>query len=506
MTIRTGLDYLRKHIWKVAITIIIFSFGLGIRFLNLTNPPLDYHTWRQLRSATIARAQFYELEPDIAPTVRDEAVRLGSTFNKLEPQVLESLVSRTYLILGREDLAIARVYSIFFWMIAAVAIYRLGLRMIGIEGAWVASAFFLFHPYAITASRTFMPDPLMVSLISLTLLALYRLAESPSWKKAILTGILMGAAIYVKVFAVFLLAAAFFFLVWKGWNHKSPLKDVRLWGVLGLAILIPSTYYILETGSIAGSYLQSWVIPFNNLRLDPGFYIRWLTKLNLVVGLTFIFLGILFFGQLPRIGRWMLLGLWGGFILYGLSVPALIVTHDYYNLPIFPIVALSLAPFGQVVLTQMKSLQQPWAALAVAALAVSALYPLWVARNSLVGTDYRSEILGWKKMGEELSKDATYIGLTHDYNTRIGYYGWIEVRAWPNTVDMRMIELTGGNTNLEDPYWEELFLAIAADKDYFLVTMFNELEAQPVLRSILYERYPYIDGEGYLLFDLRGTN
>ncbi|GMR11340.1 MAG: hypothetical protein BMS9Abin28_2170 [Anaerolineae bacterium] len=40
--------------------------------------------------------------------------------------------------------------------------------------------------------------------------------------------------------------------------------------------------------------------------------------------------------------------------------------------------------------------------------------------------------------------------------------------------------------------------------DYFLVTLFNELDDQPVLSDVLYSNYPYQEGDdGYVLFDLK---
>jgi len=36
--------------------------------------------------------------------------------------------------------------------------------------------------------------------------------------------------------------------------------------------------------------------------------------------------------------------------------------------------------------------------------------------------------------------------------------------------------------------------------------LFAELDAQPILKSILYENYPFREGDGYILFDLRQKN
>jgi hypothetical protein len=40
-------------------------------------------------------------------------------------------------------------------------------------------------------------------------------------------------------------------------------------------------------------------------------------------------------------------------------------------------------------------------------------------------------------------------------------------------------------------------------KDYFLVTLLGELAGQPALSDYLFAHYPYQQGDGYYLFDLR---
>jgi hypothetical protein len=91
--------------------------------------------------------------------------------------------------------------------------------------------------------------------------------------------------------------------------------------------------------------------------------------------------------------------------------------------------------------------------------------------------------------------------MTHDYNARLNYYGWIPVDSWPLAYDQEMHVLAGGNVNLLDPVWEQIFLDKTAGYDYFIVTLFNELELQPILKEML-EKYPSREGEGYILYDL----
>jgi len=108
-----------KHVpnWVTACVIAIFVLGTGLRFLDLTDPPLDFFPQRQLRGAIIARGIYYQLLPSADPTLRDQAVYLANTMDPREPSVFEGLVAVTYLITGGEHLWIARIYSILFWLL-----------------------------------------------------------------------------------------------------------------------------------------------------------------------------------------------------------------------------------------------------------------------------------------------------------------------------------------------------------------------------------------------------
>ena len=44
--------------------LILFGLGFAIRMVDLTDPPLDFHPTRQLRSAIIARSMYYRSLPE----------------------------------------------------------------------------------------------------------------------------------------------------------------------------------------------------------------------------------------------------------------------------------------------------------------------------------------------------------------------------------------------------------------------------------------------------------
>jgi hypothetical protein len=64
----------------------------------------------------------------------------------------------------------------------------------------------------------------------------------------------------------------------------------------------------------------------------------------------------------------------------------------------------------------------------------------------------------------------------------------------------------GGNYDPEDPSIASQFQRQISGFDYFVVTLFDELERQPVVKLTLQEHYQQIDGEGYILIDLRSRD
>jgi hypothetical protein len=131
-------------------------------------------------------------------------------------------------------------------------------------------------------------------------------------------------------------------------------------------------------------------------------------------------------------------------------------------------------------------------------------YPSWISYTGLIGKDYRGEVIGWRLMGEAMPAEGDIIGLTHDYGTRIGYYGWRAVTLWPTRADFDVAALRSGEGT---PEFERLFQEKTAGKEFFLVTLMGELDAQPALKAMLYDHFPiYAQGAGYVLFDLRQTN
>ena len=487
---------------RIIALVLIFGTAFAIRLYDLTDLPLDFHPTRQLLSAIKARGLYYETQPNGVSTSKLEAaIRMAKLKADVEPVVFEHLVAFTYRFTG-EQLWIARIYSSLFWLIGGVFLFILARDFVSFEGALVSTTYYLIFPYAIIASRSFQPDPLMVMLTLSFWWMFARSIRFPLWMNAVLTGLLGGLAIFIKFSAVFFVIGGALGLALSRFTLRELLRNAQVW-ILAILGALPALMYLIYGIFIRGdlaSQFKGRFVPA--LLLNPYNYLQWESKANMAAGGIFIMLGLLsFFLIKDRPLRIFLYGLWSSYILFGLFFDYHIATHDYYQLPFIPIVALSLATLGDWFFTRlMEPVTQRWMRSAVYVILIFGLFSvLWDVRNQMKAVDYRPDAKMWAQIGEQFDESTRVIALTQDYGSRLQYWGWRTVSTWPYVGDVGYANIRGGVFSFDD-----LFNRYSSKMHYFLVTDFDEFNRQPELKERLFNSYAvYSQGDGYLIFDLK---
>lgn len=192
--------------------------------------------------------------------------------------------------------------------------------------------------------------------------------------------------------------------------------------------------------------------------------------------------------------------MWLGYLLYGFMFAYHIYTHDYYHLPLIPIIAVGFGVVGGELFSLLESRQMSrfFRVLVMLLFVFSLGLNVMKSRSEMIGASYRHEAKYWKDLGEKIGQDSPVIALTHDYGYRINYWGFIQPTLWPTQGDLTVKELIGST----DPEFETLFKMRTEGKEYFLVTLLGDFESQANLYKQLFENYPYEQGDGYYLFDL----
>ena len=498
--------------WLIAALVLLFGLGLGIRLFDLTNLPLDFHPTRQLLSALKARGMFYQTAPNIPDWQRQMSLQQWKTKAEVEPEVFEHIVAFTYRFTG-EQLWVSRVYSSLFWLIGGIFLFLLVRDLISTDGAVIATAYYLFFPYAVIASRSFQPDPLMVMLIIVFWWMVNRWADlipdpSPkrrgeSWAFAILAGLVGGFAIFVKFVAAFFVIGAALGAVLSRFNLRDLVRKPQVWTMAMLGILPTAGYlfYGIVLNGFLGQQFSGRFIPA--LLLSPLNYVQWATKANMAAGGVAIMLGLLspFFVR-ERRARFLIYGLWIAYILFGLYFDYHVATHDYYHLPFIPIVAVSLAPIVDWVLSQLAGLtSKQWMRFAAfIILSYGVFATAWDIRNQMKSVDYRPQATMWAQIGDTLGHGGGVVALTQDYGSRLAYWGWQDAGIWPNSGDIDYQGVRGGSFD-----FNKTFNELTKDQFFFLITDFAELNRQPQLKEKLVNFAVYAQGNGYVIYDLTAS-
>ncbi len=485
--------------------VIFLLLGFAVRFIDFTDLPLDFASTRQLHSLIMTRGIYYQMEsPDTLSMPQDKrgyGINAGNAETRIEPPIMEYLSAFTYRLIGQENILVPRIYSMLFWVLGGLPLFLLARKLMNINGAFATLAAYLFIPFGVYASRSFQPDPLMVMGILWALYFQKRWSDNSTLKNAILAGLFTGIALFVKAPSAFFVGFTFVGLVLlKGF--RNWIKDPQIYIMAALALLPAIIFNILSAsvGGNAGSIFGARFFP--ELFTDPNWYSDWLQTAKSVTGYFPLILSILaIFLIKVKKDQVFFICLWLGYILYGFTFAYHIYTHNYYQLPLIPTIALGIGFFFAVVYEKLETVNTQWVSrvFIMLILLVSLGICVQVTRGTLITKEYRHEAKYWSDLGAKIGGNSSVIALTHDNGYRISYWGFVSPNLWPTAGDRTIKALVGAT----DPAFLQLFKELASDKDFFLVTLTGEFEAQPDLHEYLFANYPYQQGDGYYLFDLR---
>lgn len=496
------LSYMKPGWFFILLVVIGLVSGLAIRLYDLGDPPFDFHPTRQFRSAIIARDMYYQTLDDLPEEQKQQVAKTASKESIIEPQVLERLAAWLYQLSGSERLWLPRMLSALVWVLAGLAVLLLGRELATLDGGLVAMFYFLFVPYGIYASRTFQPDPLMIGLIAWAIWAVVRWYHARTIKSAVLAGVLGGLAIYIKSVAVFFVGGAFIGLIIFGVGLLQALRDRQIW-LMGVLTVLPTTLFYIYGLWIAG-FLQKQMNYrfFPDMLRDPAFYIRWQEMATNIAGFGALLAALLAMLAVQDKGkRGMLAGMWIGYGVYSLTFPYHTLTHDYYQLPLILIIAISLTViFGEIFERTAALDLGVWGrGFVVLLLFAGAFFKAWDVRVNLARTDHSKEIGYWENIGGVIKPGKRTLSMSHAYGYYLSYYGGVPNDPWPGEDDLYLRDLAGKDSQT---LLQNQFAAIN-DYDYFVITKMGDFNSSPELKEVLFnEYYLMAEGDGYFIFNL----
>lgn len=534
-----------KSLWQWLVIGFIFVAAFSLRLHNIAEPPLDFVPVRQYQSAHIARG-FYFDNMDTVSEQRKEIAEINMTRMGflLEPRLLEHIAVAGYRIIGKEAIWIPRVFSSIFWMIGGIFLFLIAKQITTSGGALFAMAFYLFLPFGISASRSFQPDPLMTMLLLISIYAVIKYHEEPTYPLLFSAAAVTAMALLVKPYSLFPIYTTFVSLSFFIHGIKKTLFNKKGFLFLFLSFSPTLLYYIMGILGNVG-FLQELArgsfLP--HLYFETFFWKDWLKLIGHVIGyIPFICSLIGLFMFRDGKAKAIMFGLWIGYIVFGLFFTFHIHTHAYYHMFFIPIVALSVVPAASLVFNGFLKFFSSRKRQVVSVLFIVALVlVLGQATRNVQLSDYKDqlktigsyigvnpefykfltgkfdkEVRVANEIGELVQHSTNTVFLTPFYGRYIAYHGEFAGLPWHITFSLQQRK----ERRLALPPKEELLnlnyltirthIAKSKDKymkyapDYFIVTSFDEYEKQTDVKEFLTANFPVLaQNEDYLIFDLR---
>lgn len=508
---------------RVLVALLILA-SLALRLDGIALPPMDFHPTRQYHSAIIARAYYLEISAPPSPKLRRAALTAGNDERLVEPPVLELVAALAYRVSGGERLWIPRLLSVVFWLVGALFLMSLARRMTSANGVVVALAVYLMLPFGILASRSFQPDPLMIMLLISSAMAVLRYHEMPSPSRFAATSATSALATFTKPgICLLFLVPLYCSLELSRRGLKRALTSGAVAAFAALSFAPSGIYYLYGTrvADFLDSQVGEKVVP--QLLAEPFYWVEWLRMatrvlaampsteaVKLGLGLVLLLLALAGVMLVPRgLPRATLVGLWGGYLLYGLVFANHIHTHDYYSLPLIPIVALSLAPLGARGLDLVGRLSTRWRVVGALGFVVMATAAGVTADQRLRDPEYVATARIAEQIGRLTDHSTRIVFLDKHYGAPLKYHGWTAGRYWPSLLDQSEERLHGLRTvsaaerfRGRDPAYYPPLGALRVPPEFFVVVDLAELDAQDDLRVFLRSRFPERRTDRFSIFYL----
>lgn len=327
---------------KKLILPLLIILGFVVRLYKIDNPIADWHSWRQADTSAVTRNWMKSGLDIFTPRYDDlsDVTGLG-LYNPQGYRFVEFPLFNIFHYLLATAFPFkplefwGRMTAILSSLISAVLLYKLVGRHLPAPCALLACFFFLFMPYNIYFSRVILPDPLMVTLWLGSLLSFDIWLSSPKNKAQLIFSLVLASlAILVK-------PTAGFFLLPILWQARGFIKNKFLYlciFITTVPFLLWRTYINMHPEGIPYSF---WLLNGNGIRFRPAFF-RWLFEERL----SLMFLGS--WGLWPFLTGVLAAGsyfiVWAiGALLYISVFATGNIQHDYYQIPVIPIVAIFLA-------------------------------------------------------------------------------------------------------------------------------------------------------------------
>ncbi len=332
--------------------LLILVLALLVRLYKIDSPIADWHSWRQVDTASVTRVFSQEGLDLLRPRYQDISNIPSGQENPQGWRMVEFpfynfLHLQVFNFSGLNLETAGRLTSVLISLWSLVILYLIVKK---ISGHWVgllSAFFFAFLPFSIFYSRVVLPEPLVIATFLTSFYFLLRLLETKkklvSWSLVLLSSLFLAVSFLLKPYTGFFTLPFFliFFLAFK--KKKLNILQFVTYGLISITPFILWRLWIAQYPS--GIPAFDWLFNMNNIRLRPAWF-RWLfaERLSKLI-LGYFGTALLVFGLIkkPKKLSWVYLLWFIGILLYFIVIASGNITHDYYQAMIIPFLCALLA-------------------------------------------------------------------------------------------------------------------------------------------------------------------
>jgi len=363
--------------------VFIVVFGLSVRLQGLANSVTDWHSFRQVDTASVTKEYVHHGIDLLHPKFHDYGnVASGKDnpegYRMVEFPLINAGIAEVLRTFPQLDLVVtSRLTSILFSLGTVICLYYLGKRWGNSAIGYLSALSYAGLPYAVYYTRVILPEPFFAFFLTLTILAFDLWLEEQKMSWYLLAFLSFGVTLLLKPFGLFFIPVLGYLAI-RHFKQKVFFQPALY--IFGLSLFPMFWWRQWIQQYPEGIPASSWL--FNSLdgkpiRFHPAWF-RWLgweRYTKLILGGGGIIAAVFSIGQKNKLRE--LVVVWGLCVLAYFSIIAAgNVRHDYYQSITLPFISLALGQ-GLWVISRIrdpKKILGIWLA-AVALMALITLIP-----------------------------------------------------------------------------------------------------------------------------------
>lgn len=375
---------MKRFFLKNLALIGILLLALLLRTYRITNPVLDWHSFRQADTASVTRQYVKTSINLLVPRYHDHSnIQTGDDnpegYRLVEFPFVNGIVASIVRAFPSFSLEVtSRALSIIFSLGMLTCLFFLVTAISGKRVGYTAVIVGAILPYYIYYSRVIMPEPAMLFFSVLSLTCFYFWLKNKKILLYVISLVSLMLALLLKPFVGFLLPV--YGVMALSIEGKKIFKNFLLYPFPILAVLPFLWWRNWISQFPTGIPASDWLFNSDTIRFRPAWF-RWLffeRLIKLMAGYTGLIFYLASLYKLQRKELWIYGSWWIGMITYMAIIATGNVRHDYYQVLLIPIVIITLARGAIMIEQQLAKKFSPLVSvLVVFILVVSAVSLSW---------------------------------------------------------------------------------------------------------------------------------